>query len=87
MSHVHIIGGYTTAIEYQEHLLQMKAARESERDKIERRKARLRVSEFTGNPDRNRGGHSGSESNAENEFGSDEEADRGPTGGSLGSYA
>jgi len=25
--------GYTTAIEYQEHLLQMKAARESERDR------------------------------------------------------
>jgi hypothetical protein len=87
MSHVHIIGGYSTAIEFEEHLLQMKAARESERDKNERRKARLRDLELADDPDRDRGGHSGSESNSENESGSGEEANRGPIGGSLGSYA
>jgi hypothetical protein len=87
MSHVYTIGGYTTAGEYKEYLLQMKAARESERDENNRRKARLRASDFTVDPDRDREGHSESEANSENEAGFEEETDPGSTGGSLGSYA
>ena len=87
MSQVHIIGGYTTAIEYQEHLLQMKAARKSERDKNDRRRPPLWVAEFADDPDSDRESHPGRESNPEDEPGPDAEAERGPVGGSLGSYA
>lgn len=87
MSHVHTIGGYTTAVEYQEHLLQMKAARESERDANDRRKARVRASDFKVDPDRDRGGHSESEADSEKEAGSEQESDPGPDGGSLRGYA
>ena len=87
MSHVHIIGGYTTAVEYQEHLLQMKAARESERDANDRRKARLRTFVLTVDPDRDRDGHSDREANSENDAGSEKETEPGSDCGSLRGYA